>query len=227
MSFPILSIAFYFTSLIILVSVYFVVGLLFLNQFKNTYKITPEKKNYLPLSHAFAFIFFGIGRIIFSLFDFTTDFDEANIILDVLYIWKIATTFQMIGYFIFFIIMEKRIMKGKDKYLLVVATFIFYLISMMMQDVTLATNILFIGVVIILYIPFAYLYIAIVSEGKIRKKGIYLFSGFIILFLTSLFLAHPFVLAMSNMSGLDKMQIHGIILLLKVPACLFLYLGYK
>jgi len=217
---------FYFTALSILLSCYFIFSLYLIRKYLNINK-DSEKKDYLPFTYAIAFIFFGVGRILMSIFDLIVEFQPSNRTLENIVIWEIGTIFQILGYGLFFILMEKRVMKGRDKYILVILYFVFYFIGILLINTQMDTLFFTIALLLTIYIPFAYLYIAIKADGVVRKKGITIFFGFLVLGIGLALLTETPLMIISSEFGLDYIQIHGISNLIKSVGVCLLFIGYK
>lgn len=211
----------YLVSLIVVLSLYLsTVIYIWIKYYISIRKLEEgEKKDILPLVYGFIFLLFFIGRIFSFLFDYTTELNPANYNPENMIFWKIGVSFQVFAFAIFFILIEIRVMKGRDKYILLILFFIFYLIGMITSNITFVV----IAIVFSLYIPFAYLYIAKLSSGIVRRKAFFVFIGFLLFFISAILMASLII----TMTGLEPLLMHLISNLVKVVAIIFLFLGLK
>jgi len=217
---------FYFTALSFILGSYFIFGLFFIRKY---FKVNKglEKKDQLPLVYGIGFFFFGLGRIFMTIFDLIVEFDISQGTFENILIWKFGSTLQLIGYSFFFILMEKRVMKGRDKYILVILYFAFFIIGLILPDIEAATPFFAISLILTTYIPLSYLYISYISDGEVRRKARVIFLGFLIIAIGLLMLAEQFLVVLSDLSGLKNIQWHVISNLLKSVGVCILFLGYK
>ncbi len=185
------------------------------------------KIDYLNLIHGIAILLLGLGRLGLAIFDIITQFDSANYAANNFWIWKIGSTIQMSALCLFFIIMEKRLMKGRDKYILVILYVGLLIIGMAMVEINIATNFIIIASIVTIYIPFAYLYVAIISEGNVRKKAIYVFIGFSIFMIAALLTGEMVIDLIAQPLGITRIDVHVIAYIIKISCLFFLFLGFK
>ncbi|MHA1291974.1 MAG: hypothetical protein ACTSQJ_04830 [Promethearchaeota archaeon] len=186
-----------------------------------------DERDYLPLVYSVAFFSLCLGRVILAIFDIVTEFNSGNYGSENFFLWKIGSSFQMFAVFLFFVIIEKRVVKGRDKYALVILFVIFWALGLLMVDIILATNFIIIAMLFVVYIPLAYLYIAKISEGVVRKKALYVFSGFVIVFLASLMTGEIIIDFIGHLGNLERIQVHQIAFLIKASGSWLLFLGFK
>jgi len=219
----------YLIALISLLSLFTLIGPYFIRKYYHKTKTTgtQDKKDYLLLIHGIAIIFLGVGRLILAIFDILTDFNSINYNLENFWIWKIGSSFQMFALCLFFVLMEKRLLKGRDKYILVIFYLFFWILGMMMLDVVIATNFIIIATILTVYIPFAYLYIAIISEGRVRKKASYVFIGFAIFMVAALLTGEIIIDLIAIPLGITRIDVHIIAYTIKIICLLFFFLGLK
>lgn len=186
-----------------------------------------EKKENLLLFYGCFFILIAAGQLIFSIFDLITVFNSINWNSDNIILWKIGTTLQICGFGLIFTLMEKRVLQGKDKYILVIIFFISYVIGMILSDIKLATTVIMVSFICAIYIPLSYGYIAVKSEGMLRRKALYVLLGFIVFFIGTDIVAERILLIISNLTGLERIQIHVISQIIKELASGLIFLGYK
>lgn len=202
---------------------YFIVTFFLSNQGKEL-----KQQNFLPLIYGLFFGFLMIGRIILFYFDyFLTHLDPINYNLSNLIIWKIGVSFQMFGYWCLFILMEKRVLKGKDKYLLVIISIVLYVIGMGFQDIILSTRFIMFSLYTTVYIPIAYLIIAKKSEGRVRIKAVGIFIGFLLIFLGMYLLSENYVAILVDSGLMTRYEIHIITNFMKCIGLGLFFFGFK
>jgi hypothetical protein len=211
-------------SLIALLCLYLIVSLYFLRKYQAINKErVSEQKDYFPMFYFVAFLFLSIGRLFLAIFDVITEFDSNNYTLENFVIWKIGTAFQLCAWGLFFIVIEKKAMKGRDKYILFILYAAFCIIGVALNDIVWATNLIVVAFLFSIYIPFAYLYIVIVSDGSVRKKALYAFLGFLIVLIGALLTGETVI----DLFGIERILMHPISYIVKAIGCIFLYLGFK
>ena len=214
---------------IILSLLFIIYAIISITQIRKYIKINQgsEKKDYLPLTYGVTFIFVALGRVFLVIFDIITDFNVINYNETNFWIWKIGSALQLFGVGLWFLMMEKRVLKGKDKYLLVILYTSFIVIGLIMTEVVLASNLVIIGMLFVAYIPAAYVYIAIQSDGSVRKKALLMFFGFIILILGSLLPSEVIIAPLNEMTGILRIQVHDIAFFVMITGIILLYIGTK
>ena len=211
-------------SLISLLCLYLIVSLYFLKKYQTINKErVSEQKDFFPMFYFVAFLFLSIGRLFLAIFDVITEFDSNNYTLENFVVWKIGTAFQLCAWGLFFIVIEKKAMKGRDKYILFILYTTFCIIGLVLNDIVLATNLIVVAFFFSIYIPFAYLYIVIVSDGVVRKKALYAFLGFLIVLIGALLTGETVI----DLFGIERILMHPISYIVKAIGCIFLYLGFK
>jgi len=211
-------------SLIGLLCLYLIVSLYFLKKYQTINKErVSEQKDYFPMFYFVAFLFLSIGRLFLAIFDVITEFDSNNYTLENFVIWKIGTAFQLCAWGLFFIVIEKKAMKGRDKYILFILYAVFCIIGVALNDIVLATNLIVVAFFFSIYIPFAYLYIVVVSDGAVRKKAMYAFLGFLIVLIGALLTGETVI----DLFGIERILMHPISYIVKAIGSIFLYLGFK
>ena len=215
---------FFIISLIALLSLFLMVSLFFLRKYLNINKErVSEQKDYFPMFYFVAFLFLSIGRLFLAIFDVITEFDSSNYTLDNFVLWKIGSAFQVCAWGLFFYVIEKKAMKGRDKYILFILYAIFCIVGLALNDIVWATNIIVVAFLFSIYIPFAYLYIVIVSDGDVRKRASFAFLGFVIMLIGALLTGETVI----DIFGIERILVHPIAYLIKAIGCIFLYLGFK
>jgi len=211
-------------SLIALLSLYLIVSIYFLRKYLiiNKERVS-EQKDYFPTFYFVAFMFLSIGRLFLAIFDVITEFNSSNYTLDNFILWKIGSAFQVAAWGLFFIVIEKKAMKGRDKYILFILYTVFCIVGLALNDIVWATNLIVVAFFFSIYIPFAYLYIVTVSDGAIRKKALYAFLGFLTMLIGALLTGETVI----DIFGLERILIHPLAYLVKAIGCVFLYLGFK
>ena len=211
-------------SLIGLLCLYLIVSLYFLKKYQTINKErVSEHKDYFPMFYFVAFLFLSIGRLFLAIFDVITEFDSNNYTLENFVIWKIGTAFQLCAWGLFFIVIEKKAMKGRDKYILFILYAVFCIIGVALNDIVLATNLIVVAFFFSIYIPVAYLYIVVVSDGAVRKKAMYAFLGFLIVLIGALLTGETVI----DLFGIERILMHPISYIVKAIGSIFLYLGFK
>ncbi len=217
---------FYVVALILLISAYLIITSY---QLRKHFKINKgsEKKDYFTLVYAITFLFMGIGRLVLAIFDVVTEFNSINYNDSNFWIWKIGSSIQLFGVGLWVLLMEKRVLKGKDKYILTILYSAFIIIGMLMIDILLATTLVILGMLFAVYIPAAYIYIAIKSDGVVRQKAILMFCGFLLIILGSLLPSEQIIAPLAEMTGLLRIQVHDIAFFVIICGIVLLFLGSK
>ena len=220
----------YFIALGLLLFTYFFVGQYFLRKYYRLKKNEPNNKELYLVSFIYGLIFiiFPIGRIFFTIFDFMTEFNvPENWTLENLIIWKIGSILQIFSIGLLVFLIEKRVMHGKDKYVIFFIHFTFFVIGVFSPDLIMATLFFFLATIFILYLPIAYGYIAIISDGVIRKKAIYALVGIIILLLGIWMLDEYILVLIVDAIGFERMLIHAISHFIKIVGVILFFMGLK
>ena len=211
-------------SLIALLCLFLIVSLFFLRKYLNINRErVSETKDYFPMFYFVAFLFLSIGRLFLAIFDVITEFDSGNYTLENFVLWKIGTAFQLCAWGLFFIVIEKKAMKGRDKYILFILYATFCIVGLALNDIVWATNCIVVAFIFSIYIPFAYLYIVSVSDGAVRKKALYAFLGFLMTLIGALLTGETVI----DLFGIERILMHPIAYIIKAIGCVFLYLGFK
>ncbi len=214
----------FIVSLVSLLCLYLIVSLYFLRKYDNINKErVSEQKDYFPMFYFLAFLALSIGRLFLAIFDVITEFDSSNYTPGNFIIWKIGSGFQICAWGLFFIVIEKKAMKGRDKYILFILYTMFCIVGMLLNDIVWVTNIIVIAFAFSIYIPFAYLYIVIVSDGAIRKRALYAFLGFVIMLMGALLTGETVI----DLFGIERILVHPIAYIVKSIGCIFIFLGFK
>ena len=219
----------YLISIYTLLSVYFAAALfMFLKYIYSKKSEINSTRNRLYLLYGFFLILFMVGRIFLFIFDYyLTGFEYSNIsALDFL-IWKIGISFQMFGYATILSLMEYRILKQKDYYILVILYFLFYIIAMISSNLEDAGIYTVVAAFFSFFIPIGYLYIGIKSEQKIRRKAFLIFLGFMIFFSAMIFDLEPVILPLMNALNITRIQVFIFVNILKTGAIILFFLGFK
>lgn len=207
----------YMISLIILLACYLIYGI---HELRKYYLSNQDKKKeVLPLIYGLVFILLFIGRIFSYIFDSTTDFNADNYNSTNMIWWKLGVSFQIFAFALFFIIIEIRVLKGRDKYLLIILYFIFYVFGMITEQIIYIT----IALLFSAWIPITYLYVAKLSDGDVRKRALFIAGGIIIFMVAALIMSSLLI----EIIGVEPMQMHFLSNLLKTLAIHFLLLGFK
>lgn len=186
-----------------------------------------EIKEKLPLAYGLVFIFLGLGRLFFAIFDIVTEFDRVYYDSTNFYIWKFASALQIIGIGILFVMMEKRVFKGHDKYVLVIFYVVFVVIGMISQQIEVATTFIVIGMMVSIYVPIAYLFIAKESDGIVRKKALFIFFGITIAMIAAFMTSEQWVALINQITSLERIQIHPLAFFIQIFGLIFLFVGFK
>ena len=226
MAIDIPNLSFYIAVLIILLIAYIVVSFA---QLRKYYRINKgsDKKDYLPLTFCLTFLFMGLGRLILAIFDVVTEFDVANYDASNFFVWKIGSSVQLFGVGLWFLLMEKRVMKGRDKYLLIILYTAFIVIGMIMTDIILATTMVILGMFFAVYIPIAYVYIATQSDGSVRRKALLMLFGFLLVIFGSLLPSEQVIVPLTQVTGLLRIQVHDIAFFIIISGLVVLLMGTK
>jgi len=219
----------HFITLGILMELYLVFGLYFIRKFLVLRKErkTEEIKDYKPLIYGLFYLLFFIGQIFISIFNFLTEFNTINVTIELLIVWKIGATFNIIGWLLIFILMEKRLLNGRDKYILTGFYCLFYGFGMMSSNMESIMTFMMIAFMFSSYIPFAFIYIAAKSNGIIRRRANYIFTGSILLFLANLMTTEYLIRVIIQVADIERIDIHTISYLLNAEAAGLLLLGFK
>jgi len=204
----------YYFSFILLLSLYGFFGFYFLLRYMRS-----EDKTTLRLSYAVILLLLCVGRLFLVLFDLTTNFSSLTWLGEGFFLWIIGMSIQIGGFGIFLILMEKRILQAKDKYILAIIYFSVFVIGLILGNIL----IIIIGAFSSLFIPIAYLWVAFKSEGSVRKRAFLVAFGIIFILLASLFQAGPII----NAIAIDNIIIHSIAYFIKSTGAILLFLGFK
>lgn len=217
----------YIISLLFLLAMYFIFGTFALKKYLMQKKEEGSAEEF-NLFYAFRFYFLGLGRFILAIFDVITDFNSKNYHPSNIWIWKIGSGLQFIGVGVYFYLMEKRVMRGRDKYLLLIIFFALPAFGLIfMQEVETATIFIALGLIVGIYVPLAYLYIAKISDGEVRKKALYIFLGFVIMVVGSSLPAEQVISVLTQITPLVRIQVHVIAFWTIICGGVFLFLGVK
>lgn len=224
-----LELVLYSISIYVLLGVYGASGIyMLLKYFISTKSEVKSTEKRLFLLYGFFFIFLMVGRIFLFIFDFyLTEFDISNISDFEFLIWKIGISFQVFSYSFLFALMEKRIMKGKDFYILLILYFIFYIIGMISSNLEDAGIYAFIATAFSIFIPLAYLYIAVKSQQHVRRKAILIFFGFMLIFFATSLDVEPILIMLNDLFGWSRIEVYTYISIIKTVAVVFFFLGFK
>jgi len=216
----------YIGILLLLLTAYIIISI---SQIRKYLKINKgsDKKDYLPLTYGMAFLFMGLGRLILVIFDIVTEFNSINYNDSNFWIWKIGVSIQLFGIGLWFMLMERRVLKGRDKYLLIIMYIAFIVFGLIMTDIVLASILVISGMGFAIYIPVAYIYIAIKSDGSVRKKALLMVFGFLLVILGSLLPAEQVIVPLSEMTGLLRIQVHDIAFFVIIGGICLLYFGTR
>lgn len=199
-------------------------GLYFIkNYFNLNKKKASEEKEYLPLIYGLSFIFLCVGQLFLAIFNLITEFDPTNWSLNNIYVWKIGVTFQLFGWGFLMILIGKKIIKGADKYIIVVLYFIFYAIGMIMIDIELSTTYVLVAMAFLVYILVAYVYVVAKNIGGIRKKAFYIFFGFIMLFIGTTICAELILNIITSLTSLERIHVYIIAHFIEAGGSCLLY----
>ena len=227
MSITLIDWIFYYIVLIFLLIMYVFFGAFSLRRFLNEKESDREIAN-LQLFYGLAFIFNGIGRFVLAIFDTITEFDAANYNPFTLIYWRIGSGLQILGVGMYFYLMEKRVMKGRDKYLLLIIYFLLPTIGIFfIPDIVTATLLIIFGMLFAIYIPVAYLYIANISDGIVRKRALLIFLGLLVMILGSFLPAEIVIVPLTQYTLLERIHVHIIAFAVIIIGGIILFYGVK
>lgn len=196
------------------------------------YKIFQKsKENELVLGASLLFLFSGISRIIWVIFDYVLTVFDSTYYSKYLLIYKVGFFFNFIGYSCLIFISEKVILKKKSKYLMSVFYNTVLFIALIPNDISLVQSISIIpNIFAMLYIPLSYLYLA--RYGGVRKRALSIFAGyFIFLLIGSAILAEnivQFYISLNPGYSLEiRSMIHIISVCFKILGMLLIVYGYQ
>ena len=119
-------------------------------------------------------------------------------------------------------------MNGRDKYIPVIAFFTITLIAMLMNSLDLIQLLIIVAMISTAFLPISYLNIALKSEGIIRKKALFIFTGFLLIFLGSTLVGESFIDPLREvLGGLERIQIHPISFGMKIIGYSLFFFGFK
>ncbi len=226
MSIDPLLLAIFLIPLIALLSLYLLVGIIFL---KTYFKLKPTwgdgKKDYLHFLQGLFFILFFAGRLVLAIFDVINESSGENVTPETLLLWKAGILIFMMGYGVFFFVMEMRILKGKDKYIPFILYCIILLIGLIIPDIPITSNCIMAATALSLYIPIAYFYIAIVSNGTVRKKALLVFIGIMVMYVATAMISEPFINIFKPI--FENFQIHSISYSIMSIGVILIYTGLR
>lgn len=208
----------YIISLIVMFLFYVLFTVVSIKKYFNINK-GIEKKDYFPLIYSLTFISLMLGRVFSTIFDIITDYNPVNYTAENYFWWRIGISFQILAFALFFIVLEMRVMKGRDKYIPFILYIAFYIWGLITEQI------LFIMLALIFaaWIPIAYLYVAIQSDGNVRKKALFVSLGIILFMAAAILMSSIIIQALS----METLQMHFITTIMKIIAINLLYQGFK
>ena len=198
---------------------YIVYIIIILRKYIEINKGVEGKKDYLPLIYGLVFLSLFIGRIFSMIFDIITDYNPENYTPEAYVWWRFGISFQIIAFALFFIVLEIRVMKGRDKYIPFILYVIFYLYGLITQQILY----IMLALIFAAWIPIAYMYVGFVSDGEVRKKAFLISSGIIIFMFAALLMSSIIIQAL----GMETLQMHFITNIMKIIAINLLFAAYK
>ena len=206
------------------------VKLFFAGSLIKTYNENREKRFLIPV--ALLFITFAIARSILIYFDFYLTAFNDDLFQTYSLVWKIAMTFQNIGFIFLLFVAEKEIFKDKTMYIITIFSGVFLILITFIPDIVLYQTLLNISLSITpLIIPISYIYLAWVTTGEPRKKAIYIFVGYFIYMVGMLMLAEIFQDGAVAIFGINKYIVryilYSISMVTRISGLIFLYYGFS
>lgn len=211
---------FYLITNILLAEVRLGIAFYFLGRFILQYREEGlEKKDFMPLVVSLSFSCYFIAQIFFILREFTIDFNFSTDTPESLLFLKLGSYTNALGNWAFLIILDKRALHGRDKYLVSIIYLCLINIMVSFDDPGLLGIISLIGNLLLLPFVIIYLYVGLKIKGVVRKKAFYIFTGVILISL-------GFAIPSPNFLGGDILR-SGILSIIKSIGYIFCFLGFK
>lgn len=210
----------YIVTFLILIGLYFSFSIYFLIKYiKSNRGKTKKEKNNLTLACFSLSLFLGVGRVFLMLFDITTNFSSLSWGGEGFLLWAIGMTCSQISFGIFFIIIEKRVMRGRDRYLLVIIYFTIFVIGLILGSITIIT----ISYLFSIFIPLGYFWVTFKSDGAVRKKAFSVAVGITLIMFASLLVTGYII----NAIPIENIIIHTLSYIIKSVGAILFFLGLK
>jgi hypothetical protein len=219
---------FYFIFFTILIEAYFIFALFYIRDyFKLNKEKSSEKKIYLPLVYSLCFILLGISQVIGTIFDCITEFSSSNWNSGNFGLWKLFIVIQSLGFVLLIYPIDKFILKGRDRHLIIILFLVFSFLPVFSLDFTSALNLIYFTAFIVLIIPIGFIYISITSKGILRKKSLIIGLGQIMYFFAAIIFIESNLVFIIELTNLSRVQIHGISLLIESISIVITALGFR
>ncbi len=194
-------------------------------------KYGENRENKFLIPVAFLFLTFAIARITLIYFDFyLTKFDD-DLFQTYSWVWKIAMTFQNIGFVFFIYVAEKEIFINKTKNIITIFSVIFLVLITFIPNIEMYQNFLTISLSIIpLFIPISYAYLVKKTAGTPRKRAASIVIGYFIYMFSMIMLMEFFQDGAVAIFGVNKFIIryimYSISMLIRIGGLFFIRYGY-
>jgi len=169
-------------------------------------KKSPE--NPVLLAFFLIFLFFFVGRLVLSIFDFYLTIFDTTRFAEFIWWWKIGTLIHSMGFVVLCFVVERQLFEGRDKYIFFIGYITSLSIMVFMPNIQLAEMFTGVGILFSLFIPLGSLKIAIGNKGEIRRRASFVFAGFIIYMFANFLVAGFMITYFSNVIGWSPPTIH-------------------
>ena len=201
-------------------------GVYFLKKYsRNRKKI---EFNYMNIIYALFYILICIGQgIYFYYLTFLTDFNP--VLYDSFMEYFIAgSAFHVAGLSVILLITERRILKGKDKYLLFISVIFIVILIFLSKTRKEAENLTLLGCALAMILPlFLWLYLVFKTVGAIRKNAALIFFGIIIYLLGMLASVSGINAFFVELTGLENRWIYSVGYIIRITAMFLLARGFN
>jgi hypothetical protein len=174
-------------ALYLLLLTYLWMGVLFFKARKKS----PE--NPVLLAFLLIFLFFFVGRLLLSIFDFYLTIFDTTRFTEFLWWWKIGTLVHYTGLIVLCFVVERQLFEGRDKYVFFISFVASLAIMVLMPTLELGIWFAGLGILFSFFIPIGSLQLAIKNRGEIRRRALFVFVGFII-YMWAIFITVEFIL---------------------------------
>ena len=186
---------------------------------------SSEIKNKLILGFALFFLFLGLGRVFYLIFDFYLTNFNPNLFQTHIIIWKIGSLLSEIGVGILIFITEKKVFEGRDKYIFFICYIIFVALMVAWPEFERAEDFGSYAVMFGAFILFSYIYLAVILEGEARKRAVLVVVG-LLFYISGSVIVNEYVLKILVIWGISRFIMHLLSPTLKIIAAIILALGF-
>ncbi len=169
-------------------------------------KKSPE--NPVLLSLIFIFLFFFAGRIALGIFDFYLTMLEFTRFAEFLWWWKVGMVVHNLSFVTLCFVVEHQLFQGRDRYVFFIGFITSLVVMLLMPDLVGAEWFSGLGFLFSLFIPIGLLKMAISTKGEIRRRVIYVFTGFLLFMFAGLIVGEIPILFLTSITSWSRYVIH-------------------